>query len=96
MINTITQAINNREEITFTYSGLSRVAQPCAVGISTAGNEVLRCFQTQGGHITPGHEWDLCTVASISNIQVTGKVFSSNPRGYKQGDKAMNRIYAQL
>lgn len=96
MLNTIIQAINNREEISFTYSGLSRVAQPSAVGISTAGNDVLRCFQTQGGHITPGHEWDLCTVSNISNLQLTGNTFGVNPRGYKQGDRGMQRIYAQL
>ena len=96
MLKIIVQAINNREEISFTYSGLQRVAQPCAVGISTAGNEVLRCFQTQGGHITPGHEWELCTVAKISNLQLTGTIFNPNPRGYKQGDRGMQIIHAQL
>ncbi|RPA23349.1 hypothetical protein [Shewanella frigidimarina] len=96
MLNTITQAINNREEISFTYSGLERVAQPCAVGVSTAGNNVLRCFQTQGRHVTPGHEWDLCTISKISNLKLTGVIFNSNPRGYKPGDKGMQRIHAQL
>ncbi|WP_211235777.1 hypothetical protein [Psychromonas aquimarina] len=96
MINSIVQAINNREEISFTYSGLPRVVQPCAVGISTAGNEVLRCFQTQGAHITPDHEWNMCIVSKISNLQFTGKTFNLNPRGYKQEDRGMQRIYAQL
>ncbi|QUM82028.1 hypothetical protein HWV01_17950 [Moritella sp. 5] len=96
MIESIIRAINNNEEISFVYSGLPRVAQPCAVGISRAGNEILRCFQTEGGHITPGHEWDLCTVAKISNLELTGKQFQVIPHGYKQGDRGMRRIYAQL
>ena len=96
MLNTIIEAINNREEISFTYSGLPRVAQPSAVGVSTKGNDILRCFQTQGGHITPGHEWDLCTVSKISNLKLTGVIFNSDPRGYKRGDKGMQRIHAQL
>jgi hypothetical protein len=96
MINTLIQAINDQAEISFTYSGLARVAQPCAVGVSTAGNEVLRCLQTAGGHITPNHVWDLCTVSKISNLQLTGNTFNTAPPGYKNGDKAMQRIYAQL
>lgn len=96
MINQIIQAIKSREEISFTYSGLSRVVQPAAVGVSTAGNEVMRCYQIEGAHITAGHEWDLCTVAKITNLKVTGNTFNTNPRGYKQGDRGMQEIYSQL
>lgn len=96
MIDTIISAINNREEISFTYSGLHRVAQPSAVGASRAGNDVLRCYQTEGGHITPGHEWDLCTVSKIQNLKTTGNNFQSNPPGYNPGDKGMSDIYAEL
>ena len=96
MINTIVTAINNREEISFTYSGLSRVAQPATVGLSTKGNDVLRCYQTEGGHVTPGHEWDLCYVAEILDLKLTGSHFSDNPPGYKKGDRGMSSIYAEL
>ncbi len=96
MINTIINAINNREEISFIYSGLSRVAQPATVGVSTRGNDVLRCYQTEGGHVTPGHEWDLCYVADISDLKPTGRHFTNNPPGYKKGDRAMVSIYAEL
>lgn len=96
MIEKIKSAIINREEISFTYSGLHRVAQPSSVGVSRAGNEVLRCYQTEGGHITAGHEWDLCTISKIVNFQTTGNVFHEDPPGYKKGDKGMSRIYAEL
>jgi hypothetical protein len=96
MINTLKSAIDNREEISFTYSGLDRVAQPAALGVSRAGNEVLRCYQIEGDHITSGHEWDLCTVANISNLKITGNIFSNNPPNYKRGDKGMSEIYTEL
>ena len=96
MKDVLITAINNREEVSFTYSGLQRVAQPAAIGVSTKGNVIFRCYQTEGGHITPGHEWDLCTVAKIQNLQIMGKHFQDNPAGYKRGDQAMTQIYAQL
>jgi hypothetical protein len=96
MIETIKSAIKNREEISFTYSGLHRVVQPTAVGVSSAGNEILRCYQIEGGHITSGHVWDVCTVSKIQNLEVTGKKFNDDPPGYKPGDKGMSDIYAEL
>jgi hypothetical protein len=96
MIDTIISAIKNREEISFTYSGLHRVAQPAAVGVSRACNEVLRCYQTEGEHIATGHEWDLCTVSKIQHLEVTGDNFNNNPPGYKSGDKGMSNIYNEL
>ena len=59
-------------------------------------NDVLRCFQTQGGHVTPGHEWDLCEVSKISNLRETGAVFANARPDYKKGDKGMTHIYAEL
>ena len=96
MLKSIINTINNRQEISFTYSGLNRVALPCAVGLSTKGNDVLRCYQIQGGHVNSGHTWDLCSVSKISNLTLTGQTFIKNPNGYKTGDKGMLKIYAQI
>lgn len=96
MLKTIINAIHNREHLSFTYSGLSRIVQPAAVGVSHAGNEVLRCYQTAGGHVTPGHEWDFCTLSNMSNLVATGKCFVGNPPQYKRGDKGMSIVYAEL
>jgi hypothetical protein len=92
----IINAIQSREYLSFSYSGLQRVVQPAAVGISTAGKDVLRCFQTEGGHIASGHDWDLFELSKISNLKATGTSFTNNPPGYRRGDKGMTRIYAQL
>ena len=96
MRDLLIQAINGRNYISFTYSGLEREAQPAAVGVSRAGNSVLRCYQIAGGHVTPGHEWDLCELSKITNLEVLGKTFFSNPPGYKRGDRHMTQIYAEL
>ena len=96
MLQTIISAIQNRQEVSFTYDGIDRIALPAAVGVSRTGKDVLRCYQTQGGHINPGHKWDLCTLAKITNLQLTGKTFENNPPEYKRGDKGMLKRYAQL
>lgn len=96
MLNTIISAIKNKQFISFTYSGLERVAEPHAVGLSKAGNDVLCCYQTEGRHITSGHEWDLCTLSKISNLSLTGTYFESARPAYKKGDKRMSPIYAEL
>jgi hypothetical protein len=96
MLNTLISAIKQRQYIVFTYSGLEREAMPVAVGESRAGNMVLRCYQTEGGHVSAGHEWDLCEISKISGLQVLSKTFLSNPPGYKKGDKHMLKIHAEL
>lgn len=96
MLTTIIAAIKNRHTLSFSYSGIPRVVEPHAVGSSTAGNDVLRCYQTHGGHVTPGHEWDLCKLSKISKLTDTGEVFAIARPGYKKNDRDMHRIYAEL
>lgn len=96
MKDILIQAINERKYITFEYSGLEREAQPAAIGISSAGKPVLRCYQTAGGHITPGHEWNLCELSKIESLHVLNKTFLSDPPGYKKGDKGMSILFNEL
>lgn len=96
MKQTIIEAISNYQVLTFTYSGIPRVVEPHAVGLSRTGKEVLRCFQTHGGHVTPGHEWDLCELSKISDLKVSGTIFQTPRSGYSRGDRHMISIFAQL
>jgi hypothetical protein len=96
MRDEIIAAIQGRRLITFSYDGIAREAQPCAVGVSRAGNEVLRCYQVRGGHVAPGHDWDLCELSKIRNLIVTNNTFNGEPTGYRRGDRGMTRIYAEL
>jgi hypothetical protein len=96
MLQAIINAIHERKVLAFTYDGLARVVEPHTVGVSRAGNDALRCFQTAGGHVTPGHEWDLCVLDKIVGLRETGDAFSGPRPGYKRGDKGMSTIYAEL
>ena len=96
MRHIIEDAIRNRRYLKFTYEGIARVVQPAAIGVSRTGNEVLRCFQTEGAHNTDGHEWNLCTLTEITGLRVTAKTFEAPPPGYKRGDKGLVKIYAEL
>ena len=96
MRHIIEEAIRNRRYLTFTYKGIVRVVQPAAIGVSRAGNEVLRCFQTDGAHNTDGHDWNLCTLTEMTDLRVTAKTFATPPPGYKRGDKGMVKIFAEL
>jgi hypothetical protein len=96
MKQTIIDAINNLQVLTFTYSGIPRVVEPHTLGISRTGKEVLRCYQTHGGHVTPGHEWDLCELSKISNLMISGAYFQTPRPGYSKGDRQMISIFAQL
>ena len=79
-----------------TYTTGWDITQPAAVGVSSAGNDVLRCYQTAGGHVTPGHEWDFCELSKIHDLRVLGTTFQAVPPGYRRGDKHMRQIYAEL
>jgi hypothetical protein len=96
MRNTFIQAIKSRHVVSFTYKGIVRVAEPHAVGVTNKGNDVIRCFQTAGGHVTPGHEWDLCKLSEISGLRTTGESFDGPRPGYKRGDRGMVTIYGEL
>lgn len=96
MINLLTIAIKERKEISFDYSGIPRIGFPAAIGMSRKGNEVLRIYQTEGGHVNPNHEWDLCLISELSNVVFTGEIFNIDPPGYKRGDRGMSSIFAEL
>lgn len=96
MLSSIIAAIQNRQVLSLTYDGIDRIVEPHTVGVSKTGNDVLRCYQTAGGHITPGHEWDLLLLNKIRYLTATGMTFSTPRPGYKKGDRGMTKIYAEL
>lgn len=96
MLEIIISAIKNKQILSFSYDNINRVVEPHTVGRARTGNDLLRCYQIEGGHITSGHEWNLCNLEKIANLSVTGASFDSARPGYKKGDKAMTHIYAEL
>jgi hypothetical protein len=97
MKQTISQAIREKKVLTFSYDGYPRTVEPHCHGITTAGNEALRCYQTAGGSSSgnvPG--WHMMTVNKIMGLSVSQSEFSGPRSGYKRGDKGMSTIFEQL
>lgn len=96
MNQAIISAITNQEVLTFTYDGFSRTVEPHAYGISTAGHEALRAYQTGGGSSTGTLGWRMFLISEIRGLSKSGAAFSNARPGYKRGDSGMSRILAQI
>lgn len=97
MNHVISQAIRDKKVLTFTYDGYSRTVEPHCHGITTAGNEALRCYQTAGGSSSgnvPG--WHMMTIKKILGLSLSQAIFSGPRDGYKKDDKDMPTIFVQL
>ena len=97
MNRTICEAINSRQVIRFNYKGGLRTVEPFCHGISTAGNEVLRGYQTSG-YSESGDPvgWKLFRVSEISNLTITDELFSGTRPGYNPNDSAMATIHCHV
>ena len=94
MNTSICEAIQARAVIRFYYDGGARSAEPHCHGISKAGNEVLRAYQT-GGHSESGNPvgWKMLDVGKIIDIHQTEEIFSTNRPGYNPNDSHMTSIH---
>ncbi|MCS5420488.1 MULTISPECIES: hypothetical protein [Psychrilyobacter] len=97
MKNIIVRAIEEKRLISLTYDSLDRIVEPHACGVSTKGDQTLRCFQIKGSHASKKHhDWMLLKFSKISNLEVMEEKFDSPRTGYKKGDKAFEIIYKEL
>ena len=97
MLQLVVNAIRARNVLSFHYDGLHRVVEPHAVGESTRGNTVLRCFQVDGLSNTPPiPDWRLMSLDKIQALEVLPKTFAGVRPGYVRGDRGMTFIHAEL
>lgn len=96
MKKVIIDAIARKLVLSFKYDGITRMVEPHTVGVSRAGNEVMRGYQIDGGHINPNHDWVLCELKKIMELEVTEKFFLVPRNGYRRGDAHMMSIFAEL
>lgn len=79
------------------YDGYNRHVEVHAVGLSTAGHDVMRCWQIRGGSVhNEPVGWKLMRLDEAIGAHVTGESSHAPRAGYKSGDRAMKRIYCQL
>ncbi len=94
---TICEAIAGRSVIEFEYQGGRRVVEPHAHGVSTAGNEVLRGYQTAGYSSSRKPPfWSLYVVSKMRSISVMSSTFNQNRPLYDPNDGAMSRVHCHV
>lgn len=92
----ISDAIEQRHLLELRYHGYSRTVEPHAYGRDKKGDEILRCYQTNGGSESGERVgWKLLKVADAFAIQLLKESFSQRSE-YKRNDKAMDYIFSQL
>ncbi len=89
--------IKKRAIVQFYYDGGTRIVEPYCHGISSAGNKVLRGFQI-GGHSASGEpiRWKLFEVAKMSDLQETGRRFTTLRPGYEPNDRGMTSVHCSV
>jgi hypothetical protein len=85
-------AIETRRRVQFEYHNKLRIAEPQAVGISTAGNEVARFRLVQGG----SRPEQLFSVSEIKSFTILPERFTKPGPNYSKNDSAMKKIFCQL
>ena len=97
MNEAIMNAIKQRHVLTLVYHGHPRRVEPHCYGVTTAGNEALRGYQTQGGSRTgevPG--WKMMLLREVHQLADTGEKFATPRPAYQRDEKGMKTIHAQL
>ena len=97
MIQAILSAIQNKQALSFSYDGYSRVVEPHTYGIDTKGHAALRAYQVRGGSESGEYVgWKLFHVNEMCGLTVLSEHFSGARPKYKRGDSAFSTIHAQL
>jgi hypothetical protein len=97
MNSAICDAIRGRTVLIFRYDGGDRTVEPHCHGVSTAGNEVLRAYQT-AGFSESGNPvgWKLFEVTKMSALQSQRETFGANRPGYNANDKGMSSVHCHV
>jgi len=104
-IDTITNAIKNRDKIIMNYDGDEpggsglREIEPVCFGYSKADNPILRAWDYEGSSHTgykgeqPLPGWRIFRLDKILSFKPTGEKFNDARPGYNpNGDKSMTRV----
>jgi len=95
-LNKIAKAIQDHKTLSFYYDGYGRMVEPHALGLSSRGHYVLRCYQTGGSSREGKLGWKLMIVEDIKSLTAIPAQFLTPREGYKQGDKGMTKIISEL
>lgn len=93
----IATAIHNRQLLSFTYDGYSRVVEPHTYGVDSKGHAAIRAYQMRGGSESGEYVgWKLFHVKEMYGVTLLAEQFAGARPRYKRGDCAFSTIYIQL
>lgn len=95
---TITQAIQERRKLEFIYQRRLRIVDPQVFGRSTAGNEVVLCWQTGGSSSKPNDipNWRTFETNKISDLRLTNDNFIPRSHPYNPFESDIQIVYAKV
>ncbi len=96
MIDLITDAIRRRIVLSFVYDGHTRHVEPHCLGTGKTDNHLLRGFQIGGQSNSRLPAWKLFDMSKAEQVELTEVGFVQAREGFKQGDRAMTAIIAEL
>lgn len=92
------KAIDDKVVLQLDYSGWTRLVEVHTVGVSSAGNPIIRAYQLTGGAESGQHAgWKLFDLDKIPETYKITDIPSEAPRpGYKKGDSAFLDIFREV
>lgn len=83
--------------LSLSYNGFARLVEVHAVGVTRAGNRVMRVWQVSGGSSSGKPVgWKLMSIGEASNMAISEQIAQVPRERYRRGDKAMARIDWQV
>lgn len=87
----LTEAIDAKRIISFTYNGKKRKAEVYAIGVSKSGNLVCRCYEIPVGG------FKLFLVDEMKNVTLEERKWFIPRSGYNpSGDSSMEEVLKQV
>lgn len=91
------EALHAARVLELRYDGYIRQVEVHAVGTSTAGNSVMRCWQVRGGSVhNEPVGWKMMRLDEAIGTHLTDETSQAPRPGYKRNDSQMTHIIAQV
>ena len=95
-------ALDHRQAMKVKYHNEERIVEVHALGISTAGNPVVRVYQIDGdspAEVLPGagrSGWKLLKIEEITEYEQVAQTSLAPRRGFVPGGRAMSTIFTEV
>jgi hypothetical protein len=98
MFSTIAcEALRQQRCLDIRYDGFSRVVEVHAVGVSSAGHDIMRVWQVRGGSVSNERiGWKLLRLDEVLSVNILSEKSFAPRQDYRRGDRAMQRIICEV